>query len=299
VTLLSRRDFLSGAVGCAVLPFLKPQQAKSCILLVLTGGPSHLDTWDLKANAPREIRGPFRPIRTNVRGIEISEIFPRMARHADKYAIVRSVYSDVEPVHEEGLSVIDRATAGWRTLPGPIGFMGSRAAEQTNRTSQRFDQNCQRALKLIEAGAPNIRVNMFDTVFNRVTWDGHGTRPFSTVADYKNSVGPMFDAAYTGLLEGLHDRGLLKTTLVIAMGEFGRTPRINPSGGRDHWTKCFTVLMAGGGVQGGQIYGSSDATGGEPKDNPVSAGQLLSVSCGKTKPVDYSPAKPDKVEHED
>ena len=135
-----------------------------------------------------------------------------------------------------------------------------------------------RARQLIETGVPCVRVNMFETVFHRTTWDSHGTRPFSTIGDYKDTVGPAFDAAYSSLLEDLHNRGLLKTTLVIAMGEFGRTPRINPSGGRDHWTKCYTVLMAGGGIQGGQIYGSSDSTGAEPKDNPVSVAQILAAT---------------------
>ena len=276
MTPLSRREFLSGA---ALLPFAPRAHATNCILLVLTGGPSHLDTWDMKPEAPREIRGPFRPIRTNVPGIEISEIFPRMAKHADKYMLVRSVHSDSDPVHENGLSIIDAATTGWRTVPGPIGFMGSRAApENTGNPPTSFAENCRRARQLIETGVPCVRVNMFETVFHRPTWDSHGARPFSTIRDYKDTVAPAFDAAYSGLLEDLHNRGLLKTTLVIAMGEFGRTPRINPSGGRDHWTKCFTVLMAGGGVPGGQIYGSSDSTGAEPKDNPVSVTQILAAT---------------------
>jgi hypothetical protein len=279
VTSVSRRDFLSGMLGsAAIVPFAKPHTAQSCILLVLTGGPSHLDTWDMKPGAPREIRGPFRPIRTNVLGIEISGIFPRMAKHADKYTLIRSVYSDNEPVHEHGLSLIDAATTGWRTLPGPIGFMGSRAAVETlGKAPTSFAESCHRARKLIENGVPLVRVNMFETVFHRTTWDSHGTRPFSTIRDYKDSVGPAFDLAYSSLLEDLHNRGLLKTTLVIAMGEFGRTPRVNPSGGRDHWTKCFTVLMAGGGIQGGQIYGSSDSTGAEPKDNPVNVKRIHSM----------------------
>jgi hypothetical protein len=276
VTELSRREFLSGA---ALLPFASRASAHNCILLVLAGGPSHLDTWDMKPNAPREIRGPFRPIRTNVPGIEISEIFPRMARHADKYALIRSVYSDSEPVHENGLSIIDAATTGWQTLPGPIGFMGSRAAETSSNAPQSFADNCRRARLLVETGTSHVRVNMFDTVFHRTTWDSHGTRPFSTIRDYKDTVGPNFDAAYSSLLEDLQNRGLLKTTLVITMGEFGRTPRINPSGGRDHWTKCFTVLMAGGGIQGGQIYGSSDATGAEPKDDPIGMVRILASLC--------------------
>ena len=281
MTALSRRDFLCGALA---LPFVRSGSvANNCILLVLTGGPSHLDTWDMKPDAPSEIRGPFRPIRTNVPGVEISEIFPRMAKHADKYMLVRSVYSDSEPVHESGLSIIDAATNGWRTLPGPIGFMGAKPAPQiTSHVPPSFAENCRHARQLIETGTPCVRVNMYDTVFHRTTWDSHGTRPFSTIRDYKDTVGPAFDAAYTSLLEDLHNSGLLETTLVIAMGEFGRTPRINPSGGRDHWTKCFTVLMAGGGIQGGQIYGSSDATGAEPKDNPVSVAQILAATLNRT-----------------
>ncbi len=275
MTALSRREFLSSAI---LLPFASRASANNCILLVLTGGPSHLDTWDMKPDAPSEIRGPFRPIRTNVPGIEISEIFPRMAKHADKYMLVRSVYSDSDPVHENSLSLIDAATMGWRTLPGPIGFMGFCAAPHTSSNApQSFAENCRRASRLIETGTSHVRVNMFDTVFHKATWDSHGTRPFSTMRDYKDSVAPVFDAAYSSLLEDLHNSGLLRTTLVIAIGEFGRTPRINPSGGRDHWTKCFTVLLAGGGIPGGQIYGSSDATGAEPKDNPVSVAQILAT----------------------
>jgi hypothetical protein len=274
---IARRDFLRTAV---VAPFARALPGatgarRSCILIVLTGGPSHLDTWDMKPDAPSAIRGPFRPIRTNVPGIEISEIFPRMARHAEKYALIRSVYSDSAPVHEESLAAIDAATEGYVTLPGPIGFMGCQPASETICAPRSFADNCRRASELVENGVPFVRVNMFETVFNRTTWDSHGTRPFSAIHDYQNIVGPQFDLAYSTLLEDLTQRGLLKTTLVVAMGEFGRTPRINPSGGRDHWTKCWTVVMAGGGIQGGQIYGSSDATGAEPKDNPVSVASLL------------------------
>jgi uncharacterized protein (DUF1501 family) len=79
----------------------------------------------------------------------------------------------------------------------------------------------------------------------------------------------MFDMAYSSLLEDLERRGLLETTLVVGMGEFGRSPRINPAGGRDHWPQCWTIHMAGGGVRGGQVYGRSDRLGAEPRDNPV------------------------------
>lgn len=273
-----RRDFLRVALGTVAPAPLFGGKRASCILLVLTGGPSHLDTWDMKPDAPSDVRGPFRPIRTNVPGIEISEIFPRMARHADKYALVRSVYSDGAPVHEDGLGVIDAATPGGITLPGPIGFMGgSTSALESSITPRSFVENCVRARQLVEQGVPFVRVNMFETVFHRATWDSHGSRPFSTMRDYRDSVGPAFDIAYSTLLEDLSQRGLLETTMVVAMGEFGRTPRINPSGGRDHWTKCWTVVMAGGGIRGGQVYGSSDATGAEPRDKPVSVARILAT----------------------
>jgi hypothetical protein len=275
VIALTRRDFLRSAATAPIACVGAPR--KSCILLVLTGGPSHLDTWDPKPDATSEIRGPFRPIRTNVPGIEISEIFPRMARHADKYALIRSVYSNADPVHEDGFSVIDAATASAITLPGPIGFMGSGCALAPALRPMSFAENCRRALQLVENGIPLVRVNMFDSVFHEPTWDSHGTRPFSTTRDYEDTVAPAFDLAYSTLLEDLHQRGMLKTTLVIATGEFGRTPRINPSGGRDHWTKCWTVLMAGGGIQGGQVYGSSDATGAEPKDKPVKFARVMAA----------------------
>lgn len=251
---LGRREFLGVAAATPFALGASKRAPKSVIVLVLTGGPSQLDTWDPKPDAPSEIRSPFRAIRTNVPGIEISEIFPRMAKHADKYALIRSVYNEGPPhSHEEALSVIDQATEGFQTMNGS------------------FAMNCCRAAQLVETGTPQqIRIDMFDSVFHRKTWDSHGHGPFSTIRDYQEIVGPVFDAAYTKLLEDLHQRGLLESTLVIAAGEFGRTPRINPQGGRDHWTKCQTVLIAGGGIEGGQVIGSSDGAGTEPKDYPIS-----------------------------
>src|ERR1700722_9675789 len=99
---MDRRDFLRAGVVPLLGLGAPPAEEKRCILLMLVGGPSHLDTWDMKPDAPREIRGPFRPVRTNVPGMEISEIFPRMARHSDKYALIRSVWHDAAPVHDTG-----------------------------------------------------------------------------------------------------------------------------------------------------------------------------------------------------
>ena len=94
----------------------------------------------------------------------------------------------------------------------------------------RFGQSCLLARRLIEAGVRFVTVNMFETVFDEITWDIHGSKPFSPISCYRDLVGPMFDMAYSSLLEDLQDRGLLTNTMVVAMGEFGRTPKVNPAG---------------------------------------------------------------------
>jgi hypothetical protein len=304
---MRRREFLQTGLA---LPLLgSAPSGRSCILLMLTGGPSHLDTWDPKPNAPREIRGPFRPIRTNVPGIEISELFPRMARHADKYTLIRSVHHEAAAVHDTGLQLMQtgRLSVGEPDfphmgcvaakvlgsrhvmLPYAIGNTGGNLShgqtaaflgesfEPQVLSAPDFTLSCRTALRLVESGTRFVTVNMFDTVFDRTTWDAHGSKPFSTLADYRDTVAPTFDSAYSSLLEDLSARGLLSSTLVVAMGEFGRSPKINPSGGRDHWPQCWTIVMAGGGIKGGEVYGSSDATGSEPRDNPVSPASVVAT----------------------
>ena len=141
----------------------------------------------------------------------------------------------------------------------------------------RFGQSCLLSRRLIEAGVRYVTVNMFETVFDEITWDIHGSRPFSPISCYRDLVGPMFDHAFTSLIEDLSQRGLLEKTLVVASGEFGRTPKVNPAGGRDHWPACWTMIFAGGGIQGGQIVGASDEIGGAPKDRPVSPSQVAAT----------------------
>jgi len=300
---------------------------------MLVGGPSHLDTWDMKPDAPAEIRGPFKPIRTNVPGIRISEILPRMARHADKYALIRGVHHEAPAVHDAGYQAMQTGhlcggvqyphagcvlakLRGPRgplpahvLLPAPIGSTGANLphgqdagflgrqhdpavlpgawmARELQREPEgvrrkyglnRFGQSCLLARRLVEAGVRFVTVNMFESVLGGTTWDIHGPQPFGPIGCYRDRVCPAFDMAYSSLLQDLSERGLLETTLVVATGEFGRTPKVNPAGGRDHWPGCWTVLMAGGGVRGGQVIGASDATGAAPKDRPTTPGEVAAT----------------------
>jgi hypothetical protein len=321
---ITRRDFLRSsaatAAGLAAGQSLAgyPNDV-NCIFLMLVGGPSQLDTWDPKPHAPATVRGPFRPIPTHVPGVQFTELFPKMAAAAGRFAVVRSTHHTAAPIHETGHQLLQTgrlaangeaphfgailsAGRGPRAgapanvlLPGPIGFTGvnvghgqtagelgpghepvtvSRAIERDPLRDRygatAFGDDCLRAARLIEAGSRFVTVNMFRTVYDAVTWDCHaaGGSLRSTLADYRQ-VGAMFDIAYTALLEDLAQRGLLDTTLVVATGEFGRTPYLNRDGGRDHWAGVWTLLLAGAGVRGGTVIGASDRLGGEPADAPV------------------------------
>ena len=128
---------------------------------------------------------------------------------------------------------------------------------------------CLLARKLSESGVRFVTINTFLTVFNELTWDIHGSKPFTSIEGMKNIVAPMYDQAYSALIEDLSQRGMLDDTLVCNVAEFGRTPKVNPAGGRDHWPQCFTCYFAGGGVQGGRAIGASDPMGGVPADRPA------------------------------
>ncbi len=141
----------------------------------------------------------------------------------------------------------------------------------------RFGQCCLLARRLIESGVRFVTVNTFLTVFNEVTWDIHGSAPFTSITGMRDIVAPMYDQGYTALIEDLTLRGLLDTTLVCSVAEFGRTPKVNPAGGRDHWPQCFTVGFAGGGVQGGRTVGASDPIGAVPADRPVVPADVIAT----------------------
>jgi len=133
----------------------------------------------------------------------------------------------------------------------------------------KFGQSVLLARRLIEAGTRLVQVNFprepGDLSSGNPLWDTHS----KNAQRLKNNLCPPFDQAFSTLLGDLQQRGLLDETLVVVMGEFGRSPKINKAGGRDHWGSCYSVALAGGGVPGGQVIGSSDKLGGYPKSRPL------------------------------
>ena len=350
----------------------KQTPTESVILIWQGGGPSHIDTWDPKPDAPAEIRGTFDTVDTNVSGIQISEHLPLTAKQMDKIAIIRSVTTN-EGAHERGThymltgfeplpgfevpgygAVASKFRGGRSALPpyiaipneldygGGAGFLGAalnpfspsgdpasanftvrdldlpggmsvdradhrralrevidgsfkrfeagsdkvratgefynraygllsssdaRAAFDLKKESDgvrnaygrnRFGQSCLLARRLVETGVRFVTVSVGG-------WDTH----YNGFRALGENLLPMFDKTYAALISDLHDRGLLKNTMVITMGEFGRTPVVNREGGRDHYGRVFSMTMAGGGLKGGQVIGSSDGRGMEVASRPV------------------------------
>ena len=406
----TRRDFLQvgalGAIGLSLPQYLaaKEQSGQSanddraCIMIFNLGAPSQLDTFDMKPNAPAEVRGPFQAINTSAPGIQLSEILPLHAKIADKIGFVRSVHHTGAAVHDAGWQMMQtgRQFSGGINTPhaGAVlaylkgrktdlppfvvlpelmgrgggnlpngqagGFLGKamdpfslmadpsvanfkvpdllppaeigtvrldrrrkmrdivdarvsefeasesaalldgnfQAAFRLMTSDQargafdlakekpevrerygmnRFGQCCLLARRLIEAGVRFVTINTFLTVFDEITWDIHGSKPFTSIEGMRDIVAPMYDKAYSALIEDLSERGMLDKTMVCNFAEFGRTPRVNPAGGRDHWPQCYTVYFAGGGVKGGQAVGASDPIGGVPADRPVGPGEVVST----------------------
>jgi len=139
-----------------------------------------------------------------------------------------------------------------------------------------FGRLCWQAGQLVEQGVRCVTVNLFDSLHGQMTWDCHASSSGapSTLYDYRDTLCPRFDRAYCALIDDLERSGLLDHTLVVATGEFGRTPRLNENGGRDHWPTVWSGLFAGGGIQGGQVIGASDHQGAEPIDRPIHAAEL-------------------------
>jgi hypothetical protein len=383
-------------------------RARSVILLWLWGAPSHLDTFDMKPEAPIEYRGPFTSVATSVPGLRICELLPGLARCADKFSLVRTMHHDEvdhgiagtmgltgsragaqglgsasvagaerpstgaivgrlhrglpsalppyvilgDPLHqgkkrvigegggtlgaaydplrlryEPGAGVrlpdaqlpesltaarlearwdlrhhLDRGLATGTAGPGAklerhyelahtlIASSQGLAALDVEREpagvrrrygSHRFGQCCLIARRLVEAGQPFVQVNWSSHVepiedSGDGGWDMHD-RYFAIMQD---THGWMFDRALSALLEDLDRRGLLATTMVVAVGEFGRSPKINDRAGREHHSQCYTALVAGGGVQGGRVIGTSDRRGEHPVDRHFSPADLGATILG-------------------
>lgn len=392
---VSRRNFLqigSLAVGGLSLPGLLRQKAhaaggtssrKSVILIWQAGGPSHLDMYDLKPNAPAEYRGEFKPIPTNVPGVEISEHLPLQAKIFDKLAVVRSAYhtnaghgmgaqwmlTGYQPTIEVNDNIYPACGAVVAKLKGPnepglpayvnvpyrlglgkaayLGAAYNPFSPDSNPNEQGFQvrnlrlpgrvdvtrlerrqqllgevdqlrrdvdtksdmvgldqfyrdafemvtnekalkafdvhvedprlrekygrndlgQSCLLARRLVEAGVSYVSIQAGGG------WDTHG----NNFAELKNNLLPKFDRAVYGLVEDLYDRGLQNDVLVLAMGEFGRTPRINGGAGRDHWPGAMSVLYAGGGLQMGQAIGTTDSKAEYPTSKAYTPGCVLST----------------------
>lgn len=360
--------------------------ASSVMMVWLWGGPSHLDTFDPKPDAPDDIRGPFATIPTTIAGVRFSELVPRLAKRNDRFSVVRSTrlsgnhdmlaltgrrggrgghepnFGSIVSAHKRSahlppfISIVPKTELGhgFRSITVP-GFGAGRFGANHNpfivrcsaegeaevpslklvdglspeRLSDRrllcreldslersvdsdafaewnqknslaysllssgkafaafdlasesekaraaygrtsFGQSLLLGRRLVETGVPYVHVNWSLGVDglqegSNMGWDTH-RNGFGQLMNYHC---PIFDRAFSALLDDLDERGLLDTTLVVAMGEMGRTPKINKTGGRDHWATCST-LWAGGGVQGGRIVGRTDSSGAHPVTPPIS-----------------------------
>lgn len=382
-------------------------RAKSVIFLYQFGGPSHIDMFDMKPDAPSGIRGPHKPISSKADGIQVSEHLPRVAGVMDKVTLIRSMHHTMKnhnsasyyaltghapPVDDIRLrdslelfpaygSVVDRLAPSGNEVPTFIAyphvirdgsvtpgqhasFLGKahdpllitrdpnspdfnlpelslpanlshdrlvqrretqkfideqsrlmdfcatargldayyeRALAMLNSEKLRkafdlsaepeklrdaygrhtYGQGCLLARRLVEAGAKFVTVYYSDSIGGQSTvsggWDTHGfnnTRMYPIIEKYHL---PMTNQTLPTFLSDLDDRGLLESTLVVWMGEFGRTPKINENISRDHWPQCYTTLLAGGGTKRGFVYGSSDKDGAYPAENPVRPDDLAAT----------------------
>jgi uncharacterized protein (DUF1501 family) len=248
---LPRREFLrlgTAAASLGVVPGFRPPKAfgnesddtQNCICIFNTGGMSHLDLWDPKPDAPSEIRGEFAPIETSVPGAFFSELLPRTARVADKLAIVRCM-SHREFNHAEAWR------QAMRNAPLPVQVFP--AVHQWLETGN-LQTRMSRACAMIEVGCRFVSIE-------NGHWDTHSRNAWCL----KSILAPAFDQAFSALIADLSDRGLLESTLVVVATEFGRSPRINRREGRDHWPHAFSIVLAGGGIEGGQVIGRTDRHG--------------------------------------
>jgi uncharacterized protein (DUF1501 family) len=387
---MNRRLFLGLSPFGLTLPGLLQARAEqkasrrrgtSVILYWMAGGPSHIDTYDLKPGAPSEVRGPFKPIATRVPGMSLCELLPRQARIADRFSIVRS-FSHFNGDHNDASHFVQTGHHVFKVMgrgqlypaqgavvsklrgsgPGRIppyvcipqpysphlgffqsaGYLGAdhgpvtgggepayrgkvqepgfnshpevgpaRLADRqlllrrlskggldahrqafdlmaSDRVRRAFDISSEpsrlrekygqhpwgraalRARRLVEAGSSFVTINHYEADVD--WWDDH--------TDIEKNLRrrlPLYDQALAALIEDLHGRGMSQDVLVVACGEFGRSPRVDAQAGRGHWPKAASVLLSGGGIKGGRVLGATSSNGGEVRDRPVSPGDLLAT----------------------
>ena len=256
--ILGRRDFVRiAAMGAGSFP-ARAAKATSCILVWQSGGCSHIDTFDPKPDAP------FRSIPTRVPGIHVSECLPRIAAQMDKLTLLRSMRG-TGTNHERAARLFLDALK-----PDPNQAAGSLDRESPSLRDRYgrgpLGEACLAARRAVQSGARMVTVTHGDLLY-----DTHSDN-FRTL---RERVLPEFDRAFAALVEDLHERRLLDTTLVVAMGEFGRSPRINATGGRDHHADAWSVCLAGAGLPGGRVLGATDRTGSEVTEFPVEPAALL------------------------
>jgi hypothetical protein len=380
---LTLREYLAAAPAT-------PAKANSVILFWLEGGPSHIDTWDPKSNSN------FKPISTNVAGIQISELLPKMAKRMDKFALVRSMHTrgtdhpqathyaitgheinpamqfpslgsivtkemgprNAVPAHvlvpkwdrtrqyEEYfrgaflggefdpmcipdpsrpgfevtdlslpktvsqaavesrsafLKAVDRryrsldetaqhtdmdayTAQAWKMILTPAVRDAFDLSKESDKMKERYGkdsvgQSALLARRLVEAGSRFVTA----AGYHSNSWDTHSDND----KGHRDRLAPTLDRTLTALIEDLDERGLLSTTLVIAMGEFGRTPIINAALGRDHWPNCWSLALAGAGIKTGQVVGTSDDRGYNVTDRVVTMGDLY-ATIYKTLGIDWT-----------
>ena len=373
---------------------------KSCILLWMDGGPSHVDTFDPKPEAGAQIHGGWKAIATSAAGVRISEKLPQTAKLMHHAAILRGMSTEEAdhgrarvymhtgykpgiggvtypgigstvsaelsetdfplpnfvvtgtplnkydfvgdpgyrgPLHAplalsepskglENLKPIvpqddfdDRANvleqleknfarttkspaaeAHQTTLARTLKLMKSDKAKAFDLSQEpaamkqaygdhQFGRGCLLARRLIETGVPFVEVYL-------ANWDGHS----KVEADRAKALMPVLDIGMSALIGDLKERGLLDSTLIIWMGEFGRTPRISPQGGRDHYARAWSTALVGGGIKGGQVIGQTDANAADVKDRPISVRDFMATVCHAlgidgTKKIDTPSGRPIQI----
>src|SRR5437763_1363976 len=282
-----RRHFLKHMAGMSLLavPGLRFVQGlaqaapdlnkrhKSVIIPWMGAGPATIDLWDLKPDSPNG--GEFKPINTAASGVQICEHLPSVAKQMKHLSVVRSLET-TEGDHNRGTVLMNTGRSPSPLVQYPA--LGAVAAQQLTPkdldlpsfisiggTAQRIGQGFLLARNLVEAGAVCVEVDFGG-------WDNH-QNIFPTL---KTKL-PTLDKAMAALVEDLMQSGMWQDTVVVWMGEFGRTPRINQNAGRDHWPKCWSVVVGGGGLKGGQAYGATTKDGTDVADGKCSVGDLYAT----------------------